>query len=101
MNAALVIYIAAVGVVTMAFYTVIAKWEQSRQGRAYFLLFLSLTLIATHFVLEAVFGQAPYLTETALLGFVAFSITWNLWTILWKKYGRRIHARIRRRRATR
>ena len=98
MNAALIIYIAAVGITTMAFYTVIAKWEQSRQGRAYFMLFLSQTLIAAHFVLEGIFGQAPYLTETALLLFVAFAITWNLWTILWKKYGRRAR---RRRQATR
>lgn len=97
MNTALIIYIAAVGFVTMALYTVIAKWEQSRAGRAYFLLFLSLTLIAVHFVLEWLFGQAPYYVESILLVFVAYAVTWNLWTILWKKYGRRIHARIRRR----
>lgn len=93
MNVVLIIYIAIVGVVTMALYTVIAKWEQSRQGRAYFMLFLSLTLIAAHFVLEGFLGQAPYYVESVLLVFVAFSITWNLWTILWKKYGRRARRR--------
>lgn len=93
MNALLILYIAAAGLLTMALYTVIAKWEQSRAGRAYFLLFLSLTLIAVHFVLEGLFGQAPYYVESILLIFVAYAVTWNLWTILWKKYGRKIRAR--------
>lgn len=95
MNDALVLLVVILGVVTMVFYSIVAPWEKSRQGRAYFLLFLSMTMIAVHFALESAFGQSPYSVETLLLVFVAGSIAWNLWTMLSKKFGRRAHKRAR------
>lgn len=89
MNDMLVLILVALGLVTMGLYTVIAPWEQSRQGRAYFLLFASMTLIAVHFLIEGLFGQAPYYVETLLLLFVIGSIAWNLWTMLSKWHQRR------------
>lgn len=67
-------------------YSIVARWWETRSGTAYWILFLSLILLAGHFVLEGGTpeGQAP-VREVIVLLIVIGALLWNWFTIVYKQ----------------
>ena len=83
--AVLVLSVAVTGTLGLAVYSVVTPWWKSRAGRAYFSIFGSLVVLAWHFVIEGVFGQASPWAEVVLIALVQAAIVFNILTALRKQ----------------
>ncbi|QFG09567.1 hypothetical protein HYQ00_gp23 [Arthrobacter phage TripleJ] len=72
-------------VFTLGAYSIVAPWWTTRAGKAYFILFAALAVLAGHFLVEELVGQLPQWVEDSVLGLVAMAIAWNAYTIISKQ----------------
>ena len=72
-------------VFTLGAYSIVAPWWTTRAGKAYFILFAALAVLAGHFLIEELVGQLPQWVEDCVLGLVAGAILWNAYTIISKQ----------------
>lgn len=85
MTGILIFTIFVLTVFTLGAYSIVAPWWTTRAGKAYFVLFLALAILAGHFLVEEIVGQLPGWVEDAVLGIVAAAIAWNAYTIISKQ----------------
>lgn len=85
MTGILVFAIFVLTVFTLGAYSIVAPWWSTRAGKAYFILFAALAVLAGHFLVEKLNGQAPQWLEDSFLGLVAGAIAWNGYTIISKQ----------------
>lgn len=85
MTGILIFVIFALSVFTLGAYTIVAPWWTTRAGRAYFILFAALALLAGHFLVEQLVGQQAKWFENSVLGALAGAIAWNTYTIISKQ----------------
>ena len=85
MTGLIIFLIFVLTVFTLGAYSIVAPWWTTRAGKAYFILFASLAVLAGHFLIEKLTGQAPQLVEDIVLGLVAAAIAWNGYTIISKQ----------------
>jgi len=96
MTGILVFVIFVLTVFTLGAYSIVAPWWTTRAGKAYFVLFVSLAILAGHFLVEELVGQQPEWVEVTVLGIVAAAIAWNGYTIISKqiRFWRAEHAAV-------
>jgi hypothetical protein len=85
MTGILIFIIFTLTVAVLGGYTIVSPWWRSRAGRAYFILFCSLALLAGFFLVEGLVGHQPVWAKDTVLGLVAAAIAWNLYTIISKQ----------------
>lgn len=85
MTGILIFAIFALTIFTLGAYTIVAPWWTTRAGKAYFILFAALAILAGHFLVERLTGQQPQWVEEIVLGIIAGAIAWNAYTIISKQ----------------
>lgn len=85
MTGILIFLIFVLTVFTLGAYSIVAPWWTTRAGKAYFILFTALAVLAGHFLIEELVGQMPDWVEQCVLGLVAAAIAWNGYTIISKQ----------------
>ncbi|UVK58418.1 membrane protein [Arthrobacter phage GlobiWarming] len=85
MTGILIFAIFVLTVFTLGAYSIVAPWWTTRAGKAYFILFVALAVLAGHFLVEELVGQLPQWVEDSVLGLVALAIAWNAYTIISKQ----------------
>jgi hypothetical protein len=85
MTGILIFIIFTLTVAVLGGYTIVAPWWRTRAGKAYFILFCSLAMLAGFFLVEALTGHQPDWAKNVVLGLVAAAIAWNLYTIISKQ----------------
>ena len=85
MTGILIFIIFVLSVFTLGAYSIVAPWWTTRAGKAYFILFAALSILAGHFLVEELVGQQPQWVEDVVLGIVAAAIAWNGYTIISKQ----------------
>jgi len=85
MTGIIVFSIFVLTVFTLGAYSIVAPWWTTRAGKAYFILFAALAILAGHFLVEELVGQLPQWVEDSVLGLVALAIAWNGYTIISKQ----------------
>lgn len=93
MTGILIFTIFTLTIAVLGGYTIVAPWWRTRAGKAYFILFCSLALLAGFFLVEALVGELDEWVKDVVLALVAAAIAWNLYTIISKQlyYWRREH----------
>ena len=72
-------------VATLGAYSIVAPWWTTKSGTAYFVLFLSLALLAGFFLVAEIAGEQPEWVKDVFLALVVVAIVWNAATIVWKQ----------------
>ena len=72
-------------VATLGAYSIVATWWTTKSGTAYFVLFLSLALLAGFFLVAEIAGEQPEWVKDVFLSLVCVAIAWNAGTIIWKQ----------------
>lgn len=85
MTGILVFGIFVLTVFTLGAYSIVAPWWTTRAGKAYFILFASLALLAGFFLVQQLVGPLPVWAKDSTLGVVAAAIAWNGYTIISKQ----------------
>ena len=85
MTGILIFAIFVLTVFTLGAYSIVAPWWTTRAGKAYFILFSALAILAGHFLVEELVGQMPDWVEQTVLALVAAAIAWNCYTIISKQ----------------
>lgn len=85
MTGILVFVIFVLTVFTLGAYSIVAPWWTTRAGRAYFILFLALSLLAGFSLVQRLVGPQADWAKDTLLGVVAAAIGWNGYTIISKQ----------------
>jgi hypothetical protein len=85
MTGILIFTIFVLTVFTLGAYSIVAPWWTTRAGKAYFIMFAALAILAGHFLIERLMGQQPEWVENTILGIVAAAIGWNCYTIISKQ----------------
>jgi len=85
MTGILVFVIFVLTVFTLGAYSIVAPWWTTRAGKAYFVLFSALALLAGFFLVQQLVGPQPVWVKDAALGIVAAAIGWNGYTIISKQ----------------
>lgn len=85
MTGLLIFAIFVLTVFILGAYSIVAPWWTTRAGKAYFIMFAALAILAGHFLIEKLNGQAPQWVEDSVLGIVAGAIAWNGYTIVSKQ----------------
>jgi hypothetical protein len=85
MTGILVFVIFVLTVFTLGAYSIVAPWWTTRAGKAYFILFTSLTLLAGFYLVQQLVGPLPVWAKDAALSIVAAAIAWNGYTIISKQ----------------
>lgn len=85
MTGLLIFTIFVLTVFILGAYSIVAPWWTTRAGKAYFIMFAALAILAGHFLIERLNGQAPQWVEDSVLGVVAGAIAWNGYTIVSKQ----------------
>jgi len=85
MTGILVFAIFVLTVFTLGAYSIVAPWWTTRAGKAYFILFASLSLLAGFFLVQELVGPLPIWVKESALGIVAAAIAWNGYTIISKQ----------------
>lgn len=85
MTGILIFIIFVLTVFTLGAYSIVAPWWTTRAGKAYFVMFVALAILAGHFLIEKLMGQQPQWVEDSVLGIVALAIAWNAYTIISKQ----------------
>lgn len=85
MTGILIFIIFVLTVFTLGAYSIVAPWWTTRAGKAYFIMFFALAILAGHFLIERLMGQQPAIVENIILGIVAAAIGWNAYTIISKQ----------------
>lgn len=85
MTGLLIFAIFVLTVFTLGAYSIVAPWWTTRAGRAYFILFTALGILAGHFLIEELVGQQAAWVEQSILGMLALAIAWNGYTIISKQ----------------
>lgn len=85
MTGLLIFAIFVLTVFILGAYSIVAPWWTTRAGKAYFIMFAALAILAGHFLIERLNGQAPQWVEDSVLGIVAGAIAWNGYTIVSKQ----------------
>lgn len=85
MTGILVFVIFVLTVFTLGAYSIVAPWWTTRAGKAYFILFAALALLAGYFLVEKLMGPQPEWLKETFLGIVAAAIAWNSYTIISKQ----------------
>lgn len=93
MTGVLVFLIFVLTVFTLGAYSIVAPWWTTRAGKAYFILFVALALLAGFFLVQQLMGPLPEWVKDSALGIVAAAIAWNGYTIISKqiRYWRAAH----------
>ena len=85
MTGILVFVIFVLTVFTLGAYSIVAPWWTTRAGKAYFILFAALALLAGFFLVQQLVGPQPAWVKETALGIVAAAIAWNGYTIISKQ----------------
>lgn len=85
MTGILVFVIFVLTVFTLGAYSIVAPWWTTRAGKAYFILFSALALLAGFFLIEKLVGPQPQWLKETFLALVAAAIGWNGYTIISKQ----------------
>lgn len=85
MTGALVFIIFVLTVFTLGAYSIVAPWWTTRAGKAYFILFSALALLAGFFIVQRLLGPQPDWLKDSFLALVAAAIGWNGYTIISKQ----------------
>lgn len=88
MTGILVFTIFVLTVFILGAYSIVAPWWTTRAGKAYFILFASLALLAGFFLVQQLVGPLPEWVKQSVLGIVAAAIAWNGYTIISKQIRR-------------
>jgi hypothetical protein len=93
MTGILIFVIFVLTVFTLGAYSIVAPWWTTRAGKAYFILFSALALLAGFFMVQRLVGPQPDWAKDTMLGIVALAIGWNGYTIISKqlRYWRAAH----------
>jgi len=93
MTGILIFVIFVLTVFTLGAYSIVAPWWTTRAGKAYFILFAALSLLAGFFMVQRLVGPQPDWVKDVMLGLVAAAIGWNGYTIISKqlRYWRAAH----------
>ena len=85
MTGILIFIIFVLTVFTLGAYSIVAPWWTTRAGRAYFILFAALALLAGFFLVQRLIGAQAEWAKDSMLALVAVSIGWNGYTIISKQ----------------
>lgn len=85
MTGILIFSIFVLTVFTLGAYSIVAPWWTTRAGKAYFILFSALSLLAGFFLVQRLVGPLPDWPKDTMLGLVAAAIGWNGYTIISKQ----------------
>lgn len=85
MTGILIFAIFVLTVFTIGAYSIVAPWWTTRAGKAYFILFSALSLLAGFFLVQRLVGPQPDWVKDSMLGLVACAIAWNGYTIISKQ----------------
>jgi hypothetical protein len=88
MTGILIFVIFVLTVFTLGAYSIVAPWWTTRAGKAYFILFAALSLLAGFFLVQRLVGPQPDWVKDVALGLVAAAIAWNGYTIISKQLRR-------------
>ena len=88
MTGILVFTIFVLTVFVLGAYSIVAPWWTTRAGKAYFVLFAALALLAGFFLVQQLVGPLPVWVKDSALGIVAAAIAWNGYTIISKQLRR-------------
>jgi hypothetical protein len=88
MTGILIFVIFVLTVFTLGAYSIVAPWWTTRAGKAYFILFAALSLLAGFFLVQRLVGPQPDWVKDIALGLVAAAIAWNGYTIISKQLRR-------------
>lgn len=93
MTGILVFAIFVLTVFVLGAYSIVAPWWTTRAGKAYFILFAALALLAGFFLVQQLVGPLAVWVKDSVLGVVALAIAWNGYTIISKqiKFWRAAH----------
>lgn len=85
MTGLLVFAIFVLTVFILGAYSIVAPWWTTRAGKAYFILFMALAMLAGFFLVQRLIGPQPDWAKDTALTLVAAAIAWNGYTIISKQ----------------